>query len=52
MIKTAFAHFDKVPRNTEIRSVFSSDIRLEQILRRNPFTRVRAKVKNIFKNRK
>lgn len=52
MIKTAFAHFDKVPRNTEIRSVFSSHISLEQILQTNPFARIRHKVKNIFKNRK
>ena len=52
MMKNAFAHLDKVPRNTEIRRVMSSDIRLEQILRRESFARLRGKVKNIFKNRK
>ena len=52
MIKTAFPHFDEVPRNTEIWSVFLSDISLEQILQTNPFARIRHKVKNIFKNRK
>ena len=52
LIENAFAHFDRVPRNTEIRSVFPSDIRLELILRKNLFDWIRNKVRNIFKKRK
>ena len=52
IIKTAFTHFDKVPRNTENRTVFCLDIRLEQILWKNSSGRTRTEGKNLFKNRK
>ena len=51
LITVAVAHLDKVPTNSEIRRIFATSIRLEQILRDNPFDRVRNKVHNIFKSR-
>ena len=51
LIKEAVAHLDKVPTHSEIRSIFGSSIRLEQILRSNSFDCVRSKVHNLFKKK-
>lgn len=52
LIETALAHLDKVPTNNEIRSLFSSSIRLEAILKANSFERIRNKVHNLFNKRR
>lgn len=51
-IEKALKPFEKVPRNTEIVSLFQSTQKLQKIYRENNFDRIRNKVKNIFQKRR
>ncbi len=50
LIRQALKGWKKVPRNTEIRELFSKSKNLQQILKGNTFERVGNKVKNIIRS--